>query len=122
MSVAEVWVPTATQNDTVTHDTADRVATPAGAGLGVSFHCVPSHDSTNGTDDDPELAVPTAMQNDALTHETELSRLPAAGAGTGVLDHVIAVAAPTGATANASIDAQTRTTVIGRRVLMGCAP
>jgi hypothetical protein len=66
--------PTATQSDTLTHDTdsSPSVMVPA-FGLDTIDHTVPSHTITNVSTAEPVSVEPTATHSDALTHDTEYS-------------------------------------------------
>ena len=66
--------PTATHDDTLTHDTDRKISRFVPAfGLGTAAHTEPFHDSTNVTYAEPIWEIPTATHDDALTHETESS-------------------------------------------------
>jgi hypothetical protein len=69
-TVAGSTVPAARQKVLDVQDTSCKVTDPETAGVGSSFHCVPSHCSTRPTVLESTSLPPTTMQNVGVVQET----------------------------------------------------
>jgi hypothetical protein len=105
--------PTATQNDSLTHETSPRTASPLSVGLDITVQAAPSHSSIRTVSAEAPLYAPTAIQNAAPGQATPLKPLSAPGFGVFETDQVGAAAfaaeiGPAVQTADPRINATTK--------------